>query len=863
MIKGNWEKVEKLFHQIVEADPENKQSILDTVAKEDLELFNLLKGLIESDGKGHRIFEASAHQLLEKIEDESDLIGMQVGAFQLESIIGSGAMGTVFQAKRIDGQFDQTVAIKILRSLVLDSNIKDFFNRERQILAKLNHPNIARLYDGGFTETERPFFTMEYVAGKNLLEYCQDSNLDLKDRLKLFFQVCAAVQYAHQNLIVHLDLKPQNIIVNKDGQVRLLDFGVSKILEDSEDRASSFTLAYASPEQIEKKDAGTPSDIYSLGLILFQLSFGRHPFQQYFEDLSLLKNAKISGDFSFIPSDFKSKTPFISDLKYVCSKALELDPESRYVSVDEMQRDVKLFLSGYPISSHPKNWTYSFSKYLRRNTSLVASISIAFLLLTFSGIYYTKRLSEERNIAQLEAEKANQVTDLLSDVFMAADPNIGGADTITAVQLLNEGKENLERNLGNQPELFASIASRLAGIYFNLGVYDKGRELIFKAYEINKVEDEISDEVLADNETQISAMYYLLSKYDSSLIYSKKAISRLKNAGVKDGEYMASALTELGNVLYDIGDFERADSAYLSAYQIYSDLNQNANVDVAFVLHMIGANARENGKYEQAEKYLKESLAMKKELFEEPHLEIAYTYNHLGSLYQSMNKDSVALGYIKESLDQRRAILGEYHVETMASMANYARTMVNMGLPDLAIPIYNQTLIITDSLVGKEHVYYWALMGSLGTAFMEKGEMERAKSNFQLALENYQKILPESDPRIAGPMDRLGKIAMWENDYQLANTYFQKVLEIRKSAYSEGHPQITQSQQALGECLLALGDYSTAIEFLKPAFESYQAQTDVDEAALFSVGQSLISAYEGINDREKASFYQEQLAARE
>jgi serine/threonine-protein kinase len=662
---------------------------------------------------------------------------------------------------------------------------------------------------------------------------------------------------------VHLDLKPQNIIVNNDGQVKLLDFGVSKILEDSEDGVGSFTLAYASPEQIGKKDAGTQSDIYSLGLILFELSFGRHPFQQYFEDLSDLRKAKITGDFSFSSSDLKSKTPFIIDLKYVCSKALELNPENRYGSVDELQRDLRLFLTGYPVSSHPKGWTYSFSKYLRRNASLAASILIAFLLMTFSGIYYTKRLSEERNIAQLEAKKANQITDLLSDVFMAADPNIGGADTITAVQLLNEGKENLERNLGDQPELFASIASRLAVIYFNLGVYGKGRDLIFNAYEINKGLEGVSEEVLSDNETQISAMYYLLSKYDSSLIFSNKAINRLKNVGINGGEFMASALTELGNVLYDLGEFERADSAYLASYEIYKELNEGVNIDEAFVLHMIGANARESGDYDKAEKYLMESLAMKKELFDEPHLEIAYTYNHLGSLYQSMQMDSVAMGYIEESLEQRKAILGEFHVETMASMANYARTLVRIGLPNQAIPIYDRTLIITDSLVGKEHYYYWALMGSLGTAYLEKGELDKAKTNIKLSLENYQKILPEDDPRTSAPLDRLGKIAMVENDYQLANSYFQNALEIRESAYPEGHPQITQSQQALGECLLALGDYSTAIEFLKSAFESLQAQSDVNEVAISSVGKSLISAYEGIHDLEKANFYQELLAARE
>lgn len=848
MEKRRWKEIETLFHQLTESTAIDQERILSTLLSEDSELHSILLGLLESDQATHRIFSESPQEIFGKLESENDLIGEHVGAFRLESIIGNGAMGTVFLAKRNDGQFDQTVAIKILRPLILDSGMREFFQRERQILAKLNHPNIARLYDGGFTVSERPFFTMEYVSGKSLIEYIKERKIELKERLTLFLQVCKAVQYAHQNLIVHLDLKPQNIIVNEEGQIKLLDFGVSKILEDSEENKGSFTLAYASPEQINKVDAGVSSDIYSLGIILFELVCGFHPYQDFFSDPVALKSSILDHQNSAFDTKANDNQSFISDLRFIFEKATKINPSERFSSVEVLIRDLQAFLFDYPISSKPKSWRYSTRKYLKRNRNTVAAIGVAILLLVFSGVFYTIRLSKERNLAQQEAKRANQITDLLSDVFMAADPNIGGADTITAIQLLNQGYENLEKNLGDEPELYASMISRLAPIFLNLGDYQKGEELSRKAYEINLGLDGISPEVLSDNETQMAAMYYLKGNLDSSAYFSELAITRLKSTEKSESIFMANALFEFGNVLYDNGEFDRADSVYQAALDISSNEYEAPHVDLAFALHMIGANAREKGDYEKAEKFLLEALEMKKELFDEPHLEIAYTYNHLGSLYQSMGKDSLALNYIKMSLNQRTAILGEYHVESMASMANYARTLVRLGLPLEAIPIYEKTLIITESLVGKSHYYYWALTGSLATAQFEAGIFDQAELNYQSANEHLKNVLTENDPRRASSLVGLGNIKMQEKNFESAKGYFHEALQIRESAFPKGHPQIAQSQQALGECLLAIGDYSTAIEYLEMALETFTANSDISEVTINEVNSKLLAAKEAQMD---------------
>ncbi|MBN7815656.1 serine/threonine-protein kinase [Algoriphagus pacificus] len=844
MRKEKWKKVERLFHQLTESDSEQKSEILDILSKEDPEVYEVLLELLESDAQGHPIFAETPQHIFEKLENESSLIGENIGAFRLKSIIGNGAMGSVFLAERNDGQFEQTVAIKLLKPMVMDPRLREFFQRERQILAKLNHPNIARLYDGGFTAAERPFFTMEYVSGKTILDYIKTRNLDLKQRLSLFLQVCQAVQYAHQSLVVHLDLKPQNILVNTDAQVKLLDFGVAKILEDSDDSKSSFTLAYASPEQILARDAGTSSDIYSLGIIFFELICGAHPFGPFFNDPIALKAKKLAGKDKDFSPEISKNFPFQSDLKLIYQKATKLNPLERYQAVQEMMRDIKSFLRDYPVSVHPKSWNYLSRKYFKRNVNTVLAVGIAGFLLLGSGIYHTIRLGQERDLARIEAKKAQQITDLLTDVFMAADPNVGGADTITAVQLLNQGYENLEKNLGDEPEMLASMMVQLSPIYLNLGQYEKGRELAEKALEINLALESVSAETIAENEIQLASYFYFLGKLDSSLLYSEKALTRLKDAGIEHGLILASSLIQLGNVLYDFSDYDQADSIFNLALKIHSEELKAPDIDIAFDLHMIGANAREKGDFEKAEKYLLEALEMKKELFEEPHLEIAYTFNHLGSLYQSMGKDSIALGYIKQSLDQRKAILGEYHVETMASMANYARTMVRIHRSEIAVPIYEQALVITDSIVGKEHIYFSALMGSLGAAYFDMEEYKMAKEKFLWTASKYREILSEKDPRISSAYMNLGKTYMKENNLDSALFYFKKTLDIRLEIIPDNHLQIAQSQQALGECLLAIGDYSTAIEYLESAKQGYQSLTDPPMDALSTINASLLAARE-------------------
>ncbi len=741
---------------------------------------------------------------------------------------------------------------------------RSFFDRERQILAKLNHPNIARLYDGGFTEDERPFFTMEWVSGNNLLDYCRIHNHGLIERLKLFGQVCQAVQYAHQSMIAHLDIKPQNIIVNQDGQVKLLDFGVSQMLEEGNEQEGSFTLAYASPEQIERDHPNTVSDIYSLGVVLFELLCGYHPFKKYFEDPTALKEAVLEGNmasFRLLP-EFGS-VAFANDLSLICMKAMEKYPDDRYASVDELVRDLENFEQTYPILAHPEDWTYRAKKYIRRNRTILAVVNSAAILLVALGLFYTFQLREQRNIALAEAKRANQITNLITDVFSSADPNIGGADTITAVQLLDQGLVNLEKNLGDDPALYSDMLMRLGPVYLALGQYEKGKQTIDEAYEINLKLPKVSPETLARNEILISSTFFMYGVLDSSQYFSEKAIKRLSDVGIKDGEVLSGAFLELGSTYYDMANYPKADSALSIGFQLSKQAHPSPNIEQATYLHMKGATARKLDRLDSAKKYLTESLEMKRQLFDEPHLEIAYTYNFFGSFYQDIGDYEQALDYVRKSLEQRQAILGDYHVEIVASLGNMGRTYIGLDKPEEAVPYYQSAISIIDSIFGTSHYYYGALKGSLGNAYYAAGDLKNAREVFEISLKVFDELLSERDPRKASPRINLGKIAMDENRYEDAKRFFQESLKIRQDLLPDGHIQIAQSQQALGGCLLAMGDFSTAIDFLEDALVTFQADSDSNSKEISKVNSQLAKAYLQIGNQEKATYYEQLITARE
>ncbi|WP_373494708.1 tetratricopeptide repeat protein [Aquiflexum sp.] len=847
-LSSSWALVETYFHQLVELEGERKKKTLEKIKSENPDIHPLLVQLLSADQNTHPIFTNSAEILFDQFSSDEDLIGEKVGPFELSSLIGQGAMGSVFLGNRADGQFDQKVAIKIMRAFVLDNTNQALFQKERQILANLSHPNIAKLYDGGFTVDGRPFFTMEYISGEDIVTYSKARKLNTNEKLELFLQVAEAIRYAHGSFVAHLDLKPKNIIIDQENRVKLLDFGVSKILRETEfpEESNRYTLAYAAPEQIDKGIPNSSADIYSLGIILYELLEERHPFEAYFDSPSNLKKAVLEADYKKL--ELKENQLFQEDLSQICWKAMQLHPGNRYSSVDSMINDIRAFLNGYPISLKERDLTYLGKKYFKRQQKILTAIGASLVILIGMGIFYTFQLKEQRNIAIKEAKKAEEISQLLTDIFMAADPNISSGDTITALELLNKGVESLEKNLGNDPELLASMLIKISPIYLSLGQYEKGKILAELAYLINSELFTHPHPALAESEILKGDVYFYYGKLDSAEYYSKKGLNQFLDAKNKDEMKLANAMDGLGNIMYELGRYGEADSIGRIIYAIHQKHLKAPHISLANDLHLLGSNKRKMGDYNEAEKYLLASLEMKKELFVEPHLELALSYNHIGSLYQNKGDDEASIPYIKKSLEQREAILGRNHVETMASMSNLARAYTHLGKFEEALPLYIASFSMISDLFGDEHYYYAAVANSLGMTYFNLGNLPEAKFYLSQSVEVNKKLFPEIDKRNAISLMNLAKVLASEENHLEAIDSYEKAYKILNSAEKKDDRLISQCQQAIGECSLALGNYSTAIEYLEMALLNNQSSEDVSQETISKINSSLEKAYLATNN---------------
>ncbi len=540
-------------------------------------------------------------------------------------------MGTVYLAEHEGKGFHQQVALKVLRRGLDTDDILHRFVTERQILAQLKHPNIARLFDGGSTPNGRPFLVMEHVEGVPLIDYCDREQLDVRRRLRLMLQVVDAVNEAHTNLIVHRDLKPSNILVTADGHVKLLDFGIAKILDPAagalHTRTGSYLLTpdHASPEQLRGEPITTATDVYQLGALLFRLLTGRRPFPagegSPLELQELAKRANVplpsttveSTEEGFEIARARSSSPaqlrrtLRGDLDTIVGKALKAEVSRRYASAANLADDLRRFLDGRTISARPDSFGYQTSKFLRRNPWIapVAVVALAMLGLYIATLVrYTDRLEAERNKAELEADRAEEVQRFLVDLFSSANPYVP-ADSqrgrrITVLEALDLGVERLDGSLESQPEARASILSAIAGVYEDLGAFQQALPLRQEALELQRSLYGSSTRPVRDSLGDLATIVAGLGELERATELHEERLELALAAAPPDGREIADARTLLGRHLFAISQPEAAEEQLRAAV----DLTRRAQVPPLTQVEAIRSLAdaqRLRGRFDEAE----------------------------------------------------------------------------------------------------------------------------------------------------------------------------------------------------------------------------------------------------------------------
>lgn len=851
MTPKRWQKLKQIFNHALELEGGERKAYLEEVCGEDHKLREEAESLLEAyDTPGaldHPPGKLMTSVLSRHAANEKK--GEQVGPYKILKVLGHGGMGSVYLAERDDGQFEQRVALKLLRTGFTSDNQSRRFLAERQILAALNHENIARLLDGGVTDDGQPWFAMEYVDGHPIDEYCDAHQLNIPQRLNIFLNVCDAIQSAHGKLVVHRDLKPSNIFVTKEGKVKLLDFGIAKVLDSDREFPEQsrltkpgllpLTPAYASPEQVRGDAMTTASDVYQLGLVLYELLTGCRPYkvsnrtpseveriiceEQPTRPSTAVTNvladqndtARISNNISW-----NRKTPAAhllkaikGDLDTILLKTLRKEPDRRYDSVEQLAADLRHYLNGRPVNAHPDSLSYRAGKFIRRHkTGVAATAAIVVLLIGYAATItrHSQHIQAALEQAQQETAKAEQVTGFLIDMFEAANPANTLGDTVNTRGLLKRGVAQAEQLVG-QPDIQARMFDVAGRVYLALGQYKEARPLIERGLQLRK-------EIYGDNHLIISENLHNLAhlhKQDGNYEQAGKLYQRALDLRL---EHLPPQDPRIAESLYHLGmyyqraksDMETAETYIRQSLEIRNSAYPSRHELIAESLRGLGGVLMARGKYTEAERYYSEALQIQKHVLGEKHPETLTTLNNMAILKAWSGDYDSATSLLKESLDQRHEVLGPGHHSSAIQLNNLAFIAGHQGTYNEAEHLLKQALSIMRASVGVDHPHALVFKTNLARIKHINGEYERAEELHREALNTKRDRLGPNHPDVAASLVQLGSLLNDQHRYKEARSLLREAISLHQHALEEKGPMLISAHYLLGQIHMSLGNYQEA-----------------------------------------------------
>ncbi len=693
----------------------------------------------------------------------------RIGTYQLVRPLGRGGMGEVWLALREGQDFRQHVALKIVRAGMESAELLAGFRAERQILGSLNHPNIAHLLDVGETEDGRPYLALEFVEGRPLTDYCDEHRLSVDDRLRLFRTVCEAVRFAHQNLVVHQDLKPSNILVTADGVPKLLDFGIAKVLAPTRFEADpsasatpelkALTPEYAAPEQMEGGPTTTASDVYALGVILFQLLSGRRPYRDVGADRAALLEAIRTRPVPLASEAVDSggdverergtaaarkmsptalRTRLARDLDAVVQRAIAPLASDRYSSAEQLAADVDRSLNRYPVIARPRAPRYIAECCVRRHRVGVALSALAFAsLAAFIVTVLRQSAAIRERSAQVDRERSRAVavSSFLQDLFRGADPAEAKGTTITARELLDRGAAKVERELADQPAARADLMTVMSESYQNLGLYPPAEQLAERAVATLRARRVPADSALAAALIAHGmSLHYLDStraarvEYDSALAIRR----RLRDTA---SAVVAQTLALEGSTFQDDGADTTARQLYERAIQLRrASGDATKDTVLAFTLNNLGVLLRQHGDLGGADSAYREALAIREATLGPDHFETLRTINNLALVSGAHGNLAAAESLLVVAVEGWKRVVGADHPATASALYNLGSVYLRMKQPAKALPLFNEALAIRKTKLqpgAPETARSWT---SVGAAKQQLGERSEALEAFRQAL---------------------------------------------------------------------------------------------------------------------------------
>lgn len=892
----NFELIEQLFHLARELPADQQEAFLLSKTQEK-SLIDDVISLLKAQNSG--TFSNAVRQAAENLYDsaEDTFIGQAINNYQIIEKIGAGGMGSVYKAKRNDGIFEKEYAIKIVKKGMDTDEIVSRFNLERELLARLSHPAIAAVIDGGATEDGRPYFVMEYVDGVSITDYCNKNKLSISKRISLFVEVCDAVHYAHKNLIIHRDLKPSNILVTPDGNPKLLDFGIGKLIGGPNDQALTmtnmrlYTPAYAAPEQItHPKNASTSLDVYALGVILFELLIGQRPFDDEQTELinttlnartipkpshlllqkhiKQAQQAKELPNIDLISQQRNTNTSALvaklkGDIDIICLKAMHNDPEMRYSSVVLFADDLQRYLNLMPIHARPDSFKYRLSKMFARNKQSFVATGLAILVLVSTISYYTYELKRERDRAQLEQARTQEVVNFVTRLFRNADPGQGNRPNITAREVLEKGAQEIVTELADRPVILSQLSTVLGEIFQELGENEQAAIYMHQVLTINKNSSEkrVPDLIAAN---------LILSFIEQESGRSEDAKKYLDDAAALVRERFGESSIEHHEIMLAKADWlqyagepEKASLVLKEALDVIVNIDDERQpLRYAKNLTDYGGGLRFLDKNEEAETVLRQALKIQQSIYDFEHLEILSTKLKLAASLGDLGKYDESASLFLEVIEGRTALLGSEHMEVLHAWNDYSQVLSDQGNTEAAIEAIQSAINIAIK-TGNFNVT------TLGAMYHNLSIYQRDTEQYEDAIESAKNSIKSQNE--AGlndkhrhryyPLYEIGKNHMSLKQWELAETWFEETLAILHHNHEATYRRILTVRSDLAFVILKQDRFAEAekhlLEIIPPAIDYYGIERHLVQYMI----ERLMWVYEKTGDAQRAQQYRDMLTA--
>ena len=806
-------RVDAVLDAVLTREPTQWPALLDEACSGDPELRREVEALLARLDTAGRFLDSppgaiAAALVAESRESESELAadsfaGRRIGAYRVDRELGRGGMSRVFLAERADGEFEQQVALKLLRP-GLDSDLDlARLRAERQILATLNHPNIARLFDGGVTDEGLPYLVMEYIDGQPLDRYCAERGLTIRQRLEIFRTVAEATEYAHRNLVVHRDLKPSNILVTADGTVKLLDFGLAKLLEPDARTPMPTTRAghgwmtpeYAAPEQIRGTGVNTVTDVYQLGVVLYELLAGRLPFGHHRslyelqtailgEEPAPPSAAVLRGTAAGAPNDSDApgepgdvararSRALRGDLDAIVMKALHKEPDRRYPSAAALREDLSRHIEGQVVAARPDRAGYRLRKFVRRHRGGVVVAAAVAIGVVVAAI----REYRLRGVAETEARTAGAVEQYLVTAFGAADPFLPGdtsASQSTTRDLLDRGVARLDTALAGQPEIRARLRTTLGRVYVNLGLYE-----------------------------QAAPQLQLAVKEQRALTGDRHSAT-------------ATALDELGQLRGHQGKLDEADSLLAAALELRRALLGSRDSNTAVTMEHLAKVRRDRNEYAAAEVLAREALAVRRALHGDTALPTAASEHLLAEVLNSRGADEEAAVQYRNALATRERLAGPNHALVAMTLFNLGLTERRLGRIPAAESLYRRTLDIQQRALGKDHPLVASTLNGLADLLQKAtSRSEEAESLLRQALAINRRAYGGQHPEVSTNLGNLAVIVRERGDYDEAEKLLRQALAIDEALLGPEHSYVAYDLNELAVLLRLRGRPDSAVSIIR------------------------------------------------